>query len=186
MEVHDNLYQAIVHRSHQYDGMIFIGIRTTRIVCLPSCRSRIPKRANIEPFATLNEALQHGYRPCKRCRPEGQIHPSTALTQDVVRLVLSEFPRRLTLSEVAQRLNVSARHISRTLQRDQQISYRECRNGIWEHQARILLANEDETIVAVASKLQMTPSYFARWFVKRSGMTPTQFRNQPTHEETPI
>jgi AraC family transcriptional regulator, regulatory protein of adaptative response / methylated-DNA-[protein]-cysteine methyltransferase len=52
-----------------YDGLFYLGVRTTGIFCRPSCRARKPRPENVEFFATCREALFAGYRPCKRCRP---------------------------------------------------------------------------------------------------------------------
>src|SRR5262245_55069064 len=52
-----------------YDGVFFVGVRTTGIFCRPSCPARKPLPRNREYFGTTKEALFAGYRPCKRCRP---------------------------------------------------------------------------------------------------------------------
>lgn len=52
-----------------YDGIFFVGVRTTGIFCRPSCPARKPLARNREYFATAREAIFAGYRPCKRCRP---------------------------------------------------------------------------------------------------------------------
>jgi AraC family transcriptional regulator, regulatory protein of adaptative response / methylated-DNA-[protein]-cysteine methyltransferase len=52
-----------------YDGVFFLGVRTTGVFCLPSCGARKPLPRNVEYFATPREAVFAGYRPCKRCRP---------------------------------------------------------------------------------------------------------------------
>src|SRR5207249_270889 len=52
-----------------YDGIFFLGVRTTGIFCRPSCPARKPLPRNVEYFATERQALFAGYRPCKRCRP---------------------------------------------------------------------------------------------------------------------
>ena len=56
-------------RDASYDGRFVFGCKTTGIYCRPSCPSQ-PKRENIEFFASIKAALQNGYRPCKRCKPE--------------------------------------------------------------------------------------------------------------------
>lgn len=56
-------------RDASYDGVFFFGVKTTGIFCSPSCPSR-PKREHLEFFHCGGEAVQAGYRPCKRCRPE--------------------------------------------------------------------------------------------------------------------
>jgi AraC family transcriptional regulator of adaptative response/methylated-DNA-[protein]-cysteine methyltransferase len=59
-----------------YDGVFYLGVRTTRIFCRPSCPARKPKPENVEFFAMPKEALFAGYRPCLRCRPlEGDEAP---------------------------------------------------------------------------------------------------------------
>ena len=52
-----------------YDGVFYLGVRTTGVFCRPSCPARKPKPENVEFFALPNAALFAGYRPCLRCRP---------------------------------------------------------------------------------------------------------------------
>lgn len=53
-----------------YDGIFYLGVRTTGIFCKPSCRPpRRPRPRNVEYFASVREASFAGYRPCKRCHP---------------------------------------------------------------------------------------------------------------------
>src|SRR5690349_20044266 len=52
-----------------YDGIFFLGVRTTGVFCKPSCHVRKPYPKNVEFFATPQEAMFAGYRPCKRCQP---------------------------------------------------------------------------------------------------------------------
>ncbi len=52
-----------------YDGVFFLGVKTTGVFCRPSCGARKPLPQNVEYFATPKEAVFAGYRPCKRCQP---------------------------------------------------------------------------------------------------------------------
>lgn len=52
-----------------YNGLFFLGVRTTGIFCRPTCPARKPLPKNVEYFATAEEAAAAGYRACKRCRP---------------------------------------------------------------------------------------------------------------------
>jgi AraC family transcriptional regulator of adaptative response/methylated-DNA-[protein]-cysteine methyltransferase len=52
-----------------YDGIFVVAVRTTGILCRPSCSARKPSPRNREYYATAREAVLAGYRPCKRCRP---------------------------------------------------------------------------------------------------------------------
>src|ERR1051325_4685760 len=56
-------------RDASYDGVFFLGVKTTGIFCRPSCPSQ-PKRQHVEFFNSAGHAVRAGYRPCKRCQPE--------------------------------------------------------------------------------------------------------------------
>lgn len=63
------MQQAYLERDASYDGLFFLGVRTTGIFCRPTCPARKPLPKNVEYFPTARAALVAGYRPCKRCRP---------------------------------------------------------------------------------------------------------------------
>jgi AraC family transcriptional regulator, regulatory protein of adaptative response / methylated-DNA-[protein]-cysteine methyltransferase len=61
--------RAYLERDAAYDGLFFLGVRTTAVFCRPTCAARKPLPKNVEYFPTAGAALFAGYRPCKRCRP---------------------------------------------------------------------------------------------------------------------
>src|ERR1700730_11451983 len=65
----DVMYRALVDRDASFQGIFFVGVRTTGIFCRPTCSAKKPARQNVEFFATSSEALHGGYRPCLRCQP---------------------------------------------------------------------------------------------------------------------
>lgn len=62
--------QAIQNRNSSYDGKFIFGVKTTKIICRPGCPARLPLEKNIVFFGTMEEAIEKGYRPCKRCKPK--------------------------------------------------------------------------------------------------------------------
>jgi len=62
-------YNIIGTQDPSYEGLFFTGVKTTGIFCRPSCRARKPKAENVQFFEEARHALQHGFRPCKICRP---------------------------------------------------------------------------------------------------------------------
>lgn len=67
--------EAIINRDSRYDDMFCYGVKTTGIVCKPSCPAKRPKIDNIELFDTPEQAMQKGYRLCKICmRHTNTIH----------------------------------------------------------------------------------------------------------------
>ena len=65
----DEMYRALLARDASYDGIFFVGVRSTGIFCRPVCPARKPMRRNVAFFPDARAALAHGFRPCKRCRP---------------------------------------------------------------------------------------------------------------------
>jgi AraC family transcriptional regulator of adaptative response/methylated-DNA-[protein]-cysteine methyltransferase len=80
--------RAYLHSDVTYDGLFYLGVRTTGIFCRPVCAARKPRPDNVEFFASADEALAAGYRPCKRCRPvseDAQPPWAQALLADIER-----------------------------------------------------------------------------------------------------
>src|SRR5690606_7216774 len=67
--IEDPRWAAVATRDAAQDGRFYYAVRTTGVVCRPSCRARTPRPENVTFHATLADAVQAGYRPCKRCRP---------------------------------------------------------------------------------------------------------------------
>ena len=65
----ETMYRALVNRDATFEGIFFIGVRTTGIFCRPTCPAKKPARENVDFFASSSEALECGYRPCLRCDP---------------------------------------------------------------------------------------------------------------------
>jgi AraC family transcriptional regulator, regulatory protein of adaptative response / methylated-DNA-[protein]-cysteine methyltransferase len=63
------MQRAYLERDAAFNGLFYLGVRTTGIFCRPTCPARKPLQKNVEYFATPREAIVAGYRPCKRCRP---------------------------------------------------------------------------------------------------------------------
>jgi AraC family transcriptional regulator of adaptative response / DNA-3-methyladenine glycosylase II len=66
----DACYRAICTRDARFDGILFVGVKTTGIYCRPICPARTPKRENLVFFWSAAAAQAAGFRPCLRCRPE--------------------------------------------------------------------------------------------------------------------
>lgn len=62
-------YDALVRSDPSYEGRFYFGVTTTGIFCRPTCRARKPLRQNCLFFASVKEALESGFRPCKLCHP---------------------------------------------------------------------------------------------------------------------
>lgn len=69
--VSDPRWKAVVARDAAADGRFFYSVKTTGVYCRPSCSARTANPENVAFHATAAEAERAGFRPCKRCRPNG-------------------------------------------------------------------------------------------------------------------
>jgi AraC family transcriptional regulator of adaptative response / DNA-3-methyladenine glycosylase II len=117
-------YQVIAARDARFDGQLFVGVTSTGIYCRPICRVRTPQRRNCRFFETPAQAEAAAFRPCLKCRPE--IAPGPGLpwsVMDASRTLARQAAEALDaqaasgdaprLTEVADRLGVSDRHLRR-------------------------------------------------------------------------
>jgi len=66
----ETCYRALESRDHRFDGLIYVGIKSTGIYCRPVCPARTAKYENCTFYGSAAAAQEAGYRPCLRCRPE--------------------------------------------------------------------------------------------------------------------
>ena len=117
---HAHCYRAIRSRDARFDGWFVTAVRTTGIYCRPSCPATTPKPANVEFFVAAATAQSHGYRACKRCRPDASPgSPEWNVRADVVgramRLIADGLVDREGVGAVAARLGYSERQVNRLL-----------------------------------------------------------------------
>ena len=65
----DIMHQASFDKNSDFEGVFWMGVKTTGIFCRPTCTARKPKFENVEFFDTTKAAILKGYRPCKVCKP---------------------------------------------------------------------------------------------------------------------
>lgn len=67
----DPRWERIVARDKSADDILWYSVATTGVYCRPSCPSRTANPRNVTLHDTLESAQATGFRPCKRCHPDG-------------------------------------------------------------------------------------------------------------------
>ena len=80
-------FQALIDKDTDYEGIFFVGVKTTGIFCRPTCPARKPKFEHCEFFENAKQALIASFRPCKRCQPLSNPNQVSKLVQRLVRAV---------------------------------------------------------------------------------------------------
>jgi len=82
-------YKALVDRESNYVGIFYVGVKTTSVFCIATCRARKPKFENVEFYTTFKDALEAGYRPCKICKPTENATVAPKQVEDAIKMVRS-------------------------------------------------------------------------------------------------
>ena len=80
----DEMIRAMRTKDNRYNGRFYVGVHTTGIYCLPTCKARSPYLKNVRFYLTREEAIAAGLRGCKRCRSD---HYPDVLPEWVKRLI---------------------------------------------------------------------------------------------------
>ncbi|WP_334075800.1 MULTISPECIES: bifunctional transcriptional activator/DNA repair enzyme AdaA [Paenibacillus] len=177
-EVTHERWRAIIENDAASDGQFYYAVKTTGIFCRPSCKSRPPKRENITIFASPDEAISAGFRPCKRCKPTGSRLPDEEWVA-VVTEYIDEHPHEaLTLHSLAELCHGSPYHLHRTFKRVKGITPLEYIQTVRVERAKTLLLATDLPVSDVGCHVGLanTP-YFITLFKKNTGHTPAGFRH---------
>lgn len=106
-KINEEYYQALLNKDSKYDGIFYVGVKTTGIFCRPTCPARKPKFENCEFFVNAQQALLASFRPCQRCRPLSHPNHVSKLIQVLVDAVESN-PGKRWKNKDFQELSVDA------------------------------------------------------------------------------
>lgn len=112
----DARWRAVAAHDARADGAFFYAVRTTGVFCRPSCASRLPRRENVEYFASADDARAAGYRDCKRCRPDG-LPRELDVVQRACAALDADPQQRLTLAQLGRAVHMSPFHLQRLFTR---------------------------------------------------------------------
>lgn len=87
MEKNKVYYNALLNKDSNFEGVFFVGVKTTGVFCRPTCPARKPKYENCEFFTNPQDALIASYRPCKRCKPLSYGGDSSDMVKKLVNLI---------------------------------------------------------------------------------------------------
>lgn len=170
-------WKALTENDPAFDDQFFYGVQTTGIFCRPSCKSRVPKKENVRIFKNAFIALEAGYRPCKRCKPDGLKLPAEEWIQQIMEWIDNHFSEDVSLEQLASLTHSSPYHLQRSFKRITGVSPSVYVQQVRLEKAARALTETDQPIaeVARAAGFSSTP-YFITLFKKSTDHTPALFR----------
>ncbi|WP_420604287.1 bifunctional transcriptional activator/DNA repair enzyme AdaA [Flagellimonas sp.] len=105
-------YNALIQRDRSFVGIFFVGVKTTSVFCIATCRARKPKLENVVFYTSFKEALDNGYRPCKICKPTQNANKAPEQVEMAVDLVKNN-PKEKISDQVLRKNNIAPEVIRR-------------------------------------------------------------------------
>ncbi len=107
-------WQAVTTNDARFDGVFYLGFRTTGIYCKPSCRARMPKRENTAFYPTCGEAEASGLRACLRCKPKEKTTTDATVAAVIKACEQLDCDEPVTLKDLAAAVGLSTFHLQRS------------------------------------------------------------------------
>jgi AraC family transcriptional regulator of adaptative response/methylated-DNA-[protein]-cysteine methyltransferase len=150
------------------------AVRTTHIYCRPSCPSRRPRPEHVAFFDHGADAEQHGYRACRRCRPEA---PSTDERVARVEAACRRFDDgdHASVADVAAALGVSTDALRRDFRRVLGVSPKQYAAGQRVERLRAELRDGRDVTGALYTAGYGSSSRLYEQSDARLGMTPASY-----------
>lgn len=172
-------WQAINERDQRFDGEFYYADRNTHLYCKPSCASRLPKFNQVCIFPSAEAAEAHGYRPCRRCRPNGNAVTDLEWAGQAERFIHSHYPNPLNLNRIAEACHGPSSELQQVFIRIYGVSLLDYLDRVRMDQARYLLIHSRRFIKQIAELVGIpSAAEFSRKFKEKEGMAPTAYRRR--------
>lgn len=172
------MWNAVKENDASYDGLFFYGVKTTGIYCRPSCKSKVPKREHVCFFATAQEAISQGFRPCKRCRSDLlDYQPMQDIAAEVKEKIDEAFRSQAKLYEQLQNVGLTVRRLTDIFKDEYGVTPKEYADSLRLNEAKKLLTSSNKKIIDIAFMTGFSSlSAFNRFFKNQTGGTPSAYR----------
>ncbi len=179
------MYEAIEQRNADYDGLFFYGVKSTGIFCRPSCPSKVPKRENVVFFKTAADAMQAGFRPCKRCRSDLlAYHPMEEIAKAVKDHLDALYSQQSSWNDKVRGMGISERRATDIFKEAYGLTPKAYMDRLRLREAERLLATTDSKVIDIAAAVGFgSLATFNRFFKEQTGGTPTMYRNGLRHPQ---
>jgi AraC family transcriptional regulator of adaptative response/methylated-DNA-[protein]-cysteine methyltransferase len=173
----DVRWRALAARDSQADGSFVYGVTSTGVYCRPSCPSRRPTADRVRFFDSPLDARRHGFRPCKRCRPDavGVGSPAIEAVRRASAFLATHPDDTVTLLRLARMASMSPSHFQRRFKAAVGLSPREFQAACRADRFRASLRAGRSVTAAVYEAGYGSPSRVYESEVTR-GMTPSSYR----------
>jgi AraC family transcriptional regulator of adaptative response/methylated-DNA-[protein]-cysteine methyltransferase len=182
--VDDPRWARIVARDKSADGYVWYSVSTTGVYCRPSCPSRLPNPENAQIHDTLASAKACGFRPCKRCHPDGPSLEAekAALVAKACRII-EESEEEPSLEALASALGRSQSYFHRVFKAAAGVTPKDYAAAHRAAKVRCGLASGGGVTEAIYDAGFNSSGRFYEKSTPMLGMTPSRYRAGGVNEE---
>jgi AraC family transcriptional regulator of adaptative response/methylated-DNA-[protein]-cysteine methyltransferase len=180
----DPRWARLVVRDRTADGDFWYSVSTTGVYCRPSCPSRAANPANVQLHDTLEDARATGFRPCRRCNPDGPSLRSenAALVAKMCRII-EESEELPPLKELADAAGRSPGYFHRVFKAATGLTPKDYAAGHRAKRVRRGLAHGNSVTDTIYEAGFNSSSRFYEKAADMLGMTPSRYRAGGANEE---
>jgi AraC family transcriptional regulator of adaptative response/methylated-DNA-[protein]-cysteine methyltransferase len=180
----DPRWARIVTHDKTADGHFWYSVSTTGVYCRPSCPSRTANPKNVQLHDTLESARATGFRPCKRCNPDGPSMESenAALVAKACRII-EESEEEPSLEKLADAIGRSPGYFHRTFKAATGLTPKEYAAAHRAKKVRQGLTSGNTVTEAMYDAGFNSSGRFYEKSTGMLGMTPSQYRAGGSNEE---
>ncbi|MFF2445526.1 bifunctional transcriptional activator/DNA repair enzyme AdaA [Neobacillus sp. NPDC058068] len=179
----EEMWEKIIACDRTYDGLFFTAVKTTKIYCRPSCKSRKPKKRNVEFYHDINEVEKAGFRACKRCQPEVEQSPHIEIVRNTITFLINNYKQNLLLKDIADQIGLSPFYLERIFKQETAETPRTYLEKIRVDKAAHLLKCTDKTNLEICYEVGFqSTSNFYKLFRRLKNCSPSQYRKELQNE----
>lgn len=180
----DPRWARIVARDKTADGQFWYSVATTGVYCRPSCASRTANPKNVTIYDSVETAKSAGFRPCKRCNPDGLsvAAENSALIAKVCRMI-EESEDEPSLDELADAVELSPSHFHRVFKAATGLTPKAYAAAHRAKKVRQGLSSRSTITEAMYDAGFNSSGRFYEKATDILGMTPSQYRDGGKDEE---
>lgn len=166
------MYDALVRKDSQFEGVFFAAVKTTGIFCRPTCTARKPKFENVEFYTTSKEAILHGYRPCKVCSPLELQHTAPDFIKQLL-MLLQENPDKKIRDQELREMGIEPVQVRRWFKKHHNLTFQAFQRMQRINQAFGMIRYGEKVTSAAFENGYDSLSGFHYAFKKNTGFAPT-------------
>lgn len=173
----EEYYKALLERDTKYVGIFYVGVITTSVFCIATCRARKPLQKNVKFYTSFEEAMKNGYRPCKICKPTENSEEAPPQVREAIQLV-KDNPKEKISDDVLRQKGISPDLVRRWFKKNYNITFHAYQRMYRINNAYKELKDGKKTTATAYDLGYESLSGFAYTYKKLIGKSPSKSANQ--------